>query len=294
MSDPALELISSVPRLPPRQADAHKGTFGKVLVIAGSLGLSGAAVLSGSGALRGGAGLVQVATPEPVALVVAAGNPCFMTTPLPADAQGRLTRLALPLLLEQAAAASAVVVGPGLGQSDDVAAVVRALVAEVAVPLLIDADALNVLGPQPEVLRQRQRPTVLTPHPGEFGRLLGSDTRGVQANRQALAVEFARSFGVVLVLKGAGTIVSDGRQVFVNSTGNPGMATGGAGDVLSGVVGALLAQGLEAFPAAVLGVHIHGLAGDIARDERGETGLIATDLIDHLGAAFRRHASGPR
>jgi ADP-dependent NAD(P)H-hydrate dehydratase len=290
MSDPAPAIVSAVPHLLARPADAHKGTFGKVFVIAGSLGLSGAAVLSGSGALRSGAGLVQVATPEPVALVVAAGNPCFMTAPLAADGHGRLARISLPLLLEQAAAASAVVLGPGLGQSDDVAAVVRTLVTEVTVPLLLDADALNVLGKHPDVLRQRQRPTVLTPHPGEFGRLIGRSTHDVQANRQPLAIAFARTFGIVLVLKGAGTIVTDGRQVFVNTTGNPGMATGGSGDVLSGVVGALLAQGMQAFAAAVLGVYVHGLAGDLARDARGETGLIATDVIEQLPTAFRRHA----
>jgi ADP-dependent NAD(P)H-hydrate dehydratase len=214
-----------------------------------------------------------------------------MTVPLPADGQGRLARAALAGLLEHAAAASAVVVGPGLGQSEDVAAVVRSLVDQVAAPLVVDADALNVLGARPVLLCQRKRPFVLTPHPGEFGRLRGQDTRTVQTNRQALAVEFARDFGGVLVLKGAGTIVTDGPRVYVNTTGNPGMATGGSGDVLSGMLGALLAQGLEAFSATVLAVFIHGLAGDLARDDKGETGLIAMDLIAYMPAAFRRLAA---
>jgi NAD(P)H-hydrate epimerase len=253
--------------------------------------MSGAAVLSGSAALRGGAGLVQVAMPEPVLGVVAAGNPCYMTVPQPADAVGRLARVSLAGLLELTSAASAVVVGPGLGQSDETAAVVRALVEEATVPLVIDADALNVLGANPMVLRQRRVPFILTPHPGEFGRLIGQGSSSVQANRQGLAVDFARAFSGVLVLKGAGTIVTDGTRVYVNTTGNPGMATGGSGDVLSGLLGALLAQGLDTFAAAVLGVFVHGLAGDLARDEKGETGLIASDLLAYLPAAFRRHAA---
>jgi NAD(P)H-hydrate epimerase len=294
MTDVSWTLVTEVPRLPARPTDAHKGTFGKVLVIAGSLGMSGAAVLSGSGALRGGAGLVQVATPESIVGIVAAGNPCYMTVPQPADGRGRLSRAAVSGLLETAAGASAVAAGPGLGQSDEVAAVVHDLIREVAAPMILDADALNVLGANPSALRQRRGPTVLTPHPGEFGRLIGQGTAAVQANRQGLAVEFARAHGIVLVLKGAGTVVTDGANVYVNTTGNPGMATGGSGDVLSGLIGALLAQGLEAFMAAVLGVYIHGLAGDLARDDRGETGMIATDLLAQLPAAFRRHATRPQ
>jgi NAD(P)H-hydrate epimerase len=291
MTDSSLTLVTDVPHLPARPVDAHKGTFGKALVIAGSLGMSGAAVLSGSGALRGGAGLVQVATPESIVGIVAAGNPCYMTVPQPADPSGRLTRAALAGLLKLAEGASAVAVGPGLGQSDEVAAVVRGLIEGAALPMVLDADALNVLGADPIVLRQRRGPTVLTPHPGEFGRLIGQGTAAVQANRQSLAVEFARALGVVLLLKGAGTVVTDGARVYVNTTGNPGMATGGSGDVLSGLLGALLAQGLEAFAAAVLGVYIHGLAGDLVRDEKGETGMIASDLLAQLPAAFRRQTA---
>jgi NAD(P)H-hydrate epimerase len=282
--------VTTVPQLPPRPADAHKGTFGKVLVVAGSLGMSGAAVLAGSAALRGGAGLVQVAVPDAVAGIVAAGNPCYMTVLLPADVAGRLARIALPRLLELVEAASAVAVGPGLGQGEEVSDVVRGLVRQTGVPLLLDADALNVLGPDPAVLKERPAPTVLTPHPGEFARLTGTDTRSVQADRAGRARAFAEAFGVVLLLKGAGTVVTDGRQVYVNTTGNPGMATGGSGDVLSGLLGALLATGLEAFSAAVLGAYVHGLAGDRARDVRGETSLIATDLVDFLPAAFLEHA----
>jgi NAD(P)H-hydrate epimerase len=288
-SSPAI--VTEVPRLAPRAADAHKGTFGKVLVVAGSVGMSGAAVLAGTAALRGGAGLVHLAVAEPIAAIVAASQPCYTLTPLPADAQGRLALIGQPLLLQQAESASAVVAGPGLGQTDEVAALVQALVEQDARPLVLDADALNVLAGRVACLRARKRPFVLTPHPGEFARLAGSDTRAVQAARQELAVRFAGEHGGVVVLKGHGTIVTDGRRVFVNPTGNPGMATGGSGDVLAGLLGALLAGGMEAFDATVLGVYLHGLAGDLARDERGEASLIATDLLAHLGGAFRQHAA---
>lgn len=279
--------VRAVPQLPPRAADAHKGSYGKVLLIAGSSGMSGAAVLAGTAALRAGAGLVQVAVPAPVGPVVALGHPCYMTVWLPADDAGHL---AAPVadVLALAKAADVVVVGPGLGQTPQVRAVVLALLAEVRQPLVLDADALNVLGAQPCELAKRRAPFVLTPHPGEFARLIGRDTKAVQADREALALAFADTHHGVLVLKGAGTVVTDGQRLYVNTTGNPGMATGGCGDVLAGLLGALLGQGLEPFDATVLAVYLHGLAGDLARDALGEESLLATDLVAHLPAAFRR------
>jgi NAD(P)H-hydrate epimerase len=292
--DPSTNLlvVRDVPRLRPRAHDAHKGTFGNVLVIAGAAGMSGAAVLAGSAALRGGAGLERLAIPESIAGIVATSQTCYMTAAMPADEQGRLSLSALPILLELAAKASAVVVGPGLGQTPEVAAVVRSLVADVQAPLVLDADALNVLGQRPALLQQRRQPFLLTPHPGEFARLLASDTQTVQANRGNLAVAFANDFGGVLVLKGAGTLVTDGRRIYTNTTGNPGMASGGTGDVLAGLLGALLAQRMDPFEAAVLGVYLHGLAGDLARDQVTEVSLIATDLLEFLPAAFRAGNSG--
>ncbi|MFO0876330.1 MAG: NAD(P)H-hydrate dehydratase [Gemmataceae bacterium] len=286
-----LQRVVAVPHLPPRPRDGHKGTFGKVLLVAGSQGMSGAAILAGTAALRGGAGLVQVAVPAPIGPIVAGGHPCYMTLWLPADAQGRLDSTALPLLLEAAQAASAVLIGPGLGATPEVGALVRGLAEQVPQPLLLDADALNSLGPHPDLLGRRPGPTVLTPHPGEFARLIGADTRAVQADREVLATAFARRHNVVLILKGAGTIVCDPGSSYVNTTGNPGMGTGGTGDVLSGLVGALLAQGLAALEAAILGVYLHGLAGDLAATEFGETSLVASDLLTFLPAAFQRHAA---
>lgn len=286
-SEPASEVVGTLPVLPARAADANKGNFGRVLVVAGSRGMSGAAVLCGSAALRGGAGLVRLAVPEGVLSLVAAGNPCYMTVPLPQDGAGRFGAAAADELLKLARENTAVAVGPGLGRSPDLVGLVLALVERTRTPLVVDADGLNALVGQTQRLRGRDSPLVLTPHPGEFGRLLGRDAAAVQADRQRLAVRFAAEHGLVLVLKGHGTVVTDGRRVYVNSTGNPGMATGGTGDVLTGVVAALLAQGMEAFAAAQLAVYVHGKAGDLARDDVGEVSLIASDLLGQLPQAFQ-------
>src|SRR6266540_5435828 len=209
-----VEVISELPSLPPRPADSNKGTFGRVLVVAGSRGMSGAAVLCGSAALRGGAGLVSVAAPQEVLPVVAAGNPCYLTAPLAQDGAGRLAAAAEPELLRLAAAADVVAAGPGLGRSPDVTALMLALLERSAAPLVLDADGVNALQQHADRLRGRTAPVVLTPHPGEFACLVGLDVPAVQARRRELAVRFAAEHGVVLVLKGHGTVVSDGRRVF--------------------------------------------------------------------------------
>jgi NAD(P)H-hydrate epimerase len=284
-------VVTEVPHLAPRPADANKGTFGRVLVVAGSRGMSGAAVLCASAALRGGAGLVQLAVPEGILPVVAAVNPCYLTAPLPQDGQGRLAAAALGALTALVRASTAAVVGPGLGQSAEVRSLVLALVEQTTTPLVLDADSLNVLVGHLDRLRGRKAPFVLTPHPGEFARLLGSDVPSVQARREDLAAQFAASHGGIVVLKGQRTVVTDGRRLYLNTTGNPGLATGGTGDVLGGLVAAFLAQGLEPFAAAQLGVYLHGLAGDLGRDEVGEVSLIASDLLTYLPRAFLAHAS---
>jgi NAD(P)H-hydrate epimerase len=292
MPTPSAALVTSLPTLPPRAPDSHKGDFGRVLLVTGSRGMSGAAVLCGSAALRGGAGLVRVAVPADILPVIAAGNPCYMTSPLPSDEEGRLASPAEVEVQRLAAVSDIVAAGPGLGQSPAVAAVVRALLAPFPGPLVLDADALNVLAGHTEALRGRAVPPVLTPHPGEFSRLLGRQVSADPVERRDLAVRFAADHGVVLLLKGHGTVVTDGRRVYINRTGNPGMATGGSGDVLTGLIAALLGQRLEPFAAAVLGAHVHGLAGDLARDDLGEASLIATDLIAHLPRALRSPGVG--
>ena len=284
---PAVENITELPPLLPRRADSNKGDFGCVLVVAGSRGMTGAAILCGTGALRGGAGLVRLAVPEDVAPIVAAGNPCYMTAPFPADPHGRLDSSAAAELTRLLGANDVAAVGPGLGQSEGTEACVRAAVSS-ATPLVLDADGLNILRGDTALLRGRAAPLILTPHPGEFARLLRSDTKSVLARREELSVRFAAEHGMVLVLKGHATLVTDGKRLYRNTTGNAGMATGGTGDVLTGLIAALCGQGLEAFPAAQLGVYLHGLAGDLVREDLGEVSLIATDLLDYLPRAFQQ------
>ena len=282
------EKVTHLPTLASRPVDANKGTFGRVLIVGGSRGMSGAPILCGTAALRGGAGLVRVAVPAEILPIVASGNPCYLTAPLPQDEQGRLSAAATEPILALARANQVVALGPGLGQSEPLTGLVTTALAAIAVPVVLDADGLNAIQHESSPLRRRPAPTVLTPHPGEFARLLHTSAAEVQGNRQELAVRFASEHNAVLVLKGHGTIVTDGRGVYVNTTGNPGMATGGTGDVLTGLIAALLGQGLAPFDAAQLGVYVHGLAGDLARDDLGEVSLTATDLLQYLPRALRR------
>jgi ADP-dependent NAD(P)H-hydrate dehydratase len=286
-----IESITELPKLLPRAPDSHKGTFGKVLVVAGSRGMSGAAILCGSAALRGGAGLVQVALPADIQPVVAAGNSCYTTACLPIEVQGHnLAEDAGHLILQLAESANVLAIGPGIGQSSRVPEIIEFLLVHAELPIVLDADGINALSKLPDdALKRRPAPTVLTPHPGEFARLIQKSTQYVQANRQDLAVAYAEKHEIVLVLKGNGTLVTDGKRMFVNTTGNPGMATGGTGDVLTGLIAALIAQGLPPFDAAQLGVHLHGKAGDLAANEKGPISLIASDLIDYLPRAFQSH-----
>ena len=284
-----METITDLPTLAPRAADSNKGDFGRILIVSGSRGMSGAAVLCGSAALRGGAGLVRVAVPREILPIVAVSNPCYMTAPLAQDDDGRLAESALPELLALARAQTVLAVGPGLGRSAGLSALLSRLVPQIDVPLVLDADGLNAFADNAEALRRHRGPLVMTPHPGEFGRLVGLDAAAVQARRQDLAVDYAAVTNAVLVLKGHGTLVTDGKRLYRNETGNAGMATAGSGDVLTGLIAALLGQGLEPFAAAQLGVYLHGLAGDLARDELGAPSLIATDLLHYLPRAFLRH-----
>jgi len=258
--------VRSVPKLPRRRPDAHKGDFGTVLVVAGSHAMLGAAVLVATAALRSGAGLVRVALPRELQPLLPVAVPCATTL-------ARSSRE----LRAAADAADAVVVGPGLGAS----AATRRLVADVLAaargPVVLDADALNVLAPLRKPLRSRAG-VVLTPHPGEAARLLAIDTAEVQADREGALERLCAASGAVVVLKGARTLVGDGRHRFTNTTGNPGMATGGSGDVLAGLLGALLAQGLAPFDAARLAVHCHGAAGDRVARRLSQPGLVASDL----------------
>ena len=273
------------PLLPSRPRDAHKGAFGHVLVVAGSRGKTGAAHLAACGALRSGAGLVTVATPASCQQTVAGMGPEYMTEGLPDTPAGTLAADALEAVL--AFPASVIAVGPGLGSGDGVRSVLRRLVERSRAPLVLDADALNAFAGDVGRLAAREGQTiVITPHPGEMARLLGTSTAGVQASRLEAARTLASSNRVFVVLKGHGTVVAapDGRAA-VNPTGNPGMATGGTGDVLTGMIAGWLAQGVDADTACRLGVYLHGAAGDLAALAEGEVSMTAGDLVRRIGAA---------
>lgn len=280
------EVVTALPVLPRRPADSHKGSFGHVLVVAGSRGMSGAAILTASAALRGGAGLVTLAVPEPAQLPASAANPCYLTVGLPYDDAGHIAPTAEPILLPAATKCTVLAIGPGLGQGPGITRVVIDLLARANKPCVLDADGINAVARAIESFRRRD-PLVITPHPGEFARLLGIPVAAIQSDREAHAVRFAGQRGIVVVLKGHQTIVTDGNRVYRNTTGNPGMATGGTGDVLTGLIAALIAQKLDAFTAAQLGVYLHGLAGDLARDAVGEVSLTATDVLALLPRAFQ-------
>ncbi len=284
----SLERIEQPPMLPKRKPGSHKGMYGSVLIIAGSRGMAGAAALAGAGALRSGAGLVRVASPAEIQPTVASFEPSYMTYPLPQDEDGLIAFEKARSILQTKLVPGATVlaIGPGLGQSTDVGHLVRWALTSVALPTIFDADALNVLAGFLNELTGLDRPVILTPHPGEFARLTGKTVAEVQADREGLAASFAAKHGVIVVLKGQNTVVTDGTKIYVNNSGNPGMSTGGAGDVLTGVIAAMIGQGLPAFEAAALGTYAHGVAGDIARDNNGEVGLIAGDIVDGVADAF--------
>jgi NAD(P)H-hydrate epimerase len=284
-----MRIVRSVPRLAPRARDAHKGIFGHVLVLGGSPGLTGAPALAALGALRSGAGLATVGCSRAVQPVVAGHSPCIMTLPLPDTAGGALSHAALAPALRFSSRCRAVVVGPGLGRDLDTGEFVRSFVSSVESATVVDADGLNLLAGRAESLKSAPGSFVITPHPGEAGRLLRLPASApIPKDRRKAVADLAALTGSVAVLKGHRTLVCDGERLFENRTGNPGMATGGTGDVLAGVIAALLAQGMDPFDAAVLGVAVHGRAGDLAARAMGQVSLIASDLLDHLPAAFSR------
>ncbi|MCU0959658.1 MAG: NAD(P)H-hydrate dehydratase [Pirellulaceae bacterium] len=275
-----------LPRLAPRLADSHKGDYGRVLLLGGSRGMSGAIALAGMAALRAGAGLVTLGVPDPCLETVAAWDPCCMTVPLESDDAGRFAASAGLVMLELAARATVVGCGPGWGQHPGLVTLARTLYTRLRQPLVVDADALNALAQSPDALAGAGGQRIITPHPGEFRRLTGV-AEGDAAGQQTRAMDLASAHGIVVVLKGHRTLVTDGQRTARNETGNPGMATAGAGDVLTGVLTALLGQGVPAWEAARLGVFAHGLAGDLAARQQTQLGMTARDLVQFLPEAWR-------
>lgn len=283
--------MRSLPRLPPRPPDAHKGDFCRALLIGGSRGMAGAISLAGMSCLRSGAGLVKLAVPDCILDLVAGFEPAYMTVPLACDSAGRLAAAPQEQLQPSIDAATCIACGPGLSQSPDLTSLVRGLYLSVTQPMVIDADGLNALAAIDDGLSQPAGPRIFTPHPGEFARLAKTppDDKPTRQEQIARAKELASQHKLVILLKGHHTIVTDGSRLAENTTGNPGMATGGTGDVLTGLIAALIGQALTPFDAACMGAFVHGLAGDLARDETGEVSLIATDILDHLPEAIQSY-----
>ena len=263
--------------LPDRKENAHKGNFGRVLLLCGSRGFTGAAYLAAMGALRAGAGLVYLGVPEGIYQIEAIKLNEAIVFPLP-DREGMLCPEAIPLLAERLPQMDALVLGCGLGQSDGTEAVVRWVLEQARCPVVLDADGINLLSRHRDVLRGRAGATILTPHQGEFLRLGFS----IGEDRMASARQAARELGCVMVLKGHGTCVTDGQREYINPTGNPGMAVGGSGDVLAGIIGSLLGQGLPPLEAAACGCWLHGAAGDKCARELGQYGMLPTDMLNAL------------
>jgi NAD(P)H-hydrate epimerase len=279
-------------RLKFRARDTHKGTYGHVLVLAGSTGKTGAAYMTAMGAMRAGAGLVTLGVPESVHPALEAKTAEVMTYPLSETAFKTLGECSYKQTKRLMEGKASVVIGPGLGSSAGMKGFIENLVKDSKVPVVIDADGLNALVGRTRILKKARADCILTPHPGEGARLLGISAKEVQADRTGSAKRLSEKTGCTVILKGAGTIIATPLRGFVNPTGNPGMATAGTGDVLSGIVGGLLAQGLSPVDAAVTGVYIHGLAGDEVAKDRGEMGMVATDLLDKVPGILNSFA-GP-
>ncbi|WP_372368271.1 NAD(P)H-hydrate dehydratase [Candidatus Uabimicrobium sp. HlEnr_7] len=285
-----MQEVRDLPKLYPRQKDAHKGTCGKVFIIAGSRGMMGAAYLVTESTLRSGAGLVTLGTPASEQRVAATKVTCATTYPLEATSTGSVSLEASDQVVDMTRKCNAVAIGPGMSQEAQM--LVRDVLPRIKVPIVIDADALNAICGYTDILKERNAPTIITPHPGEFSRLIDQPIDYIVENSEQEALKFAKDYNCIVVLKTAPCkVVSPQGECFNNITGNPGMATGGSGDVLTGVITALLSQGLSAFAAAQLGVYLHGVAGDLSKEYIGEYGMIASDILQFLPHAFQIHLS---
>ncbi|MCW3490572.1 NAD(P)H-hydrate dehydratase [Dethiobacter alkaliphilus] len=272
--------------MPGRSANTHKGTFGSALLIAGSRGMSGAATLSARAALRGGCGLVYAATPQSVQPMVASQVAEAITLPLPENEGGRLHASALPLLRERWQSCRSLAVGPGLAEDEETLWLLATILAECPLPVVLDAGALNLLAKKPQLMDGRKAPVILTPHPGEAARLLDTTVSQVESHRLQAARELCTAYRSTVVLKGAHTLVATENEAFLNVTGNSGMASAGSGDVLTGLLVSLLAQGMSTQKAACAAVYLHGLAADLAVENISKAALVAGDIIDHISLAY--------
>ena len=273
-----------------RKAKTHKGDYGHILILAGSRRFSGAALLCASAAMRSGAGLVTLGIPKSINLaLIKAKPPEIMTLGLPETKEGTLSLSALAKISVILQQTDVLIIGPGLGRNSSTYSLIRKIIAQCTHPMVIDADALNALGKNLSLLKNHGGAIVLTPHHKEMGRLFGQSVSEILKRRKLIAQKYAKYYNTTIVLKGHHSLVASGKgDLYINKTGNPGMATAGSGDVLSGIIGAFLAQGLQAFSAAKYATYIHGLAGDIAAKEKTQIGLIASDIINRIPDALKK------
>lgn len=274
-----------------RKASAHKGDFGRVFILAGSCGLTGAAILTGESALRSGAGLVTLGIPRSLNTVFAKRIKELMLKPLAETKDKALSINAYPEIIKFIDEKTDIlIIGPGLSQNKSTQELIRKIIKNCSKPMVIDADGINALAGNLHLLRiahNAKRTAIITPHAGEMSKLTGLSIAKINKNRKTVAKRVASDYNITVVLKGQNTIAADRKNIYINKTGNPGMATAGSGDVLSGIIGAFLAQGLNAFSAAKYAVYIHGLAGDLTADEKTQLGMIASDIIEKIPEAIK-------
>ncbi|MCM8766180.1 MAG: NAD(P)H-hydrate dehydratase [Candidatus Omnitrophica bacterium] len=279
----------SFPFLPKRKPDTHKGDYGHVFVLAGAKGLTGAATLCSQAVLRVGAGLVTLGIPASLNPILEVKLTEVMTLPLPETKEASLSFKAKDRILNFLEKCDCVIIGPGLSRNEETQKLVRFLLKKISLPIVLDADGINALAGYLELLKNIKGDLVLTPHIGEFSRLVGISIEEIKKNKISVAKNFLRKYNIILVLKGYQTIIAQrAKRIYINKTGNPGMATAGSGDVLTGMIGGFLAQGISPFDSAKFAVYLHGLAGDLAKKEKSEYGLIASDILENIPRAIRR------
>jgi len=277
-----------ISKISPRQEDTNKRDFGHVFVVAGSQGMTGAAYLASQAALLSGSGIVTCAVPEGLNDIMEIKLTEAMTLPLPETKERSISSLSSKKIAEFSKKVDVLAVGPGISRNKDTQKAVRNTLKGINKPIVLDADGIIALADNKEILRRRKAATVLTPHLGEMSKLIGRDVSLIQKNREKAAVDFAKKNKVILVLKGHKTIVANPKgKTYINATGNSGMSTAGSGDVLTGMIASFIGQGIEVYSAAVIGVYLHGLAGDIAAREKGQFSLIASDLLEKLPQAIQ-------
>ena len=276
-------------KIPKRKADSNKGDYGRVLVLAGSAGFTGAAALCSRAALLSGSGLVTLGIAKSLNPIMARKLTEVMTKPLPETGSQTLSEKAYSGIMKFADKTDCVAIGPGLSRNPGTQRLIRKLIVSLKKPVVLDADGLNALEGRAKLFKRAKAPVVITPHPGEMSRLSALSVKKISTAKEKVAKEFANKYNVVCVLKGHRTVVAGpGGRIYVNSTGNPGMAKGGTGDVLTGMIASFIGQGIGPFDAARLGVYLHGLAGDLAAKDKGEVSMLASDLLNKIPAAIKK------